>query len=262
LSGFWRSYADPGTALQLPFDVAVVTPTILRPALADAIASIFAQDFKGRIQLLVGVDVQRGDPALFDRICASRPSNCVVQLFYPGYSTSVRHGGLYAAQDGGALRLVLSHLANSPLIAYLDDDNWWHPRHLGVLLQAIRGVDYAFTHRWFVHPLTKKIVARDEWESVGPGRGIYVEKFGGFIDPSCLMIDKRKCADVLPFWTRPLPGDFRGMGADRSVYAALSAKFTGVRVDEPTVYYRMNPDDPMHSERMKVMALLYEEAGG
>jgi hypothetical protein len=34
-----------------------------------------------------------------------------------------------------------------------------------------------------------------------------------------------------------------------------------MRIELPTVYYRMNPKDRMHAERMKVMALLYEEAG-
>ena len=260
MSSFFRTYADPGTSLQQPFDVAVVMPTLLRPTLADALNSIFAQEFSGRTQVLIGVDAARGDPALVEALCTARPSHCVVQLFHPGYSTSVRHGGLCEAQDGGELRQVLSLLANSPLVAYLDDDNWWHPRHLAVLTQAIREVDYAFTLRWFVHPATRKIVARDDWESVGPGRGVYAGKYGGFVDPSCLMIDKRKCADIVPLWARPQPFDKKGMSADRSVFQALAPR-PGIFVDTPTVYYRMDPDDTMHPERMKVMALLYDEAG-
>ena len=260
MSSFFRTYADPGMALQPQFDVAVVIPSLLRPTLAQALASIFAQDFTGRVQVLVGVDVPQGDPALLDRICAGRPSNCVVQIFYPGYSSSVRHGGLCQAQDGGVLRQLLSLLANSPLVAYLDDDNWWHPRHLGLLVEAIDGADYAFTHRWFVHPVTGKIVARDEWESVGPGKGIYLEKYGGFVDPSCLMIDKRKCAAILPLWTKPQPGDGKGMSADRTVFQALSGRSAG-DVEVPTVYYRLDPNDSMHAERMTVMAIVYDQAG-
>lgn len=260
MSSFFRTYADPDVSLQQPFDVAVVMPTILRATLTDALASIFAQDFNGRIQVLVGIDVPRGDLARIDAICAERPSNCVVQIFYPGYSTSVRHGGLSEAQDGGVLRQLLSLLANSPLIAYLDDDNWWHPVHLGALIREIKGADYAFTHRWFVHPLTKKIVARDDWESVGPGRGIYTEKYGGFVDPSCLLLDKRKCADILALWSRPQTLDKKGMSADRTVFQALAVR-PGIRIEAPTVYYRLDPNDTMHKERMKVMALVYEEAG-
>jgi hypothetical protein len=260
MSSFFRTYADPGMSLQQPFEVAVVMPTLLRPTLADALNSIFAQEFRGRTQVLLGVDVVQGDLALVDELCANRPSHCVVQLFHPGYSTSVRHGGLYEAQDGGVMRQFLSLLANSPFIAYLDDDNWWHPQHLDLLTRVIPHVDYAFTDRWFVHPETMKIVHRDEWESVGPGKGIYAEKFGGFVDPSCLMIDKRKCADIIPLWTRPQPLDRKGMSADRTVFQALAPR-PGFRVDAATVYYRMDPKDAMHAERMKVMALVYEEAG-
>jgi hypothetical protein len=260
MSSFFQTYADPGMALQPRFDVAVVIPSVLRPSLAQALASIFAQDFTGRIQVLVGVDAPLGDPALLDPICATRPSNCVVQLFFPGYSTSVRHGGKYAAQDGGVLRQLLSLLANSPLIAYLDDDNWWHPQHLGLLVRAIGGADYAFTHRWFVHPRTGRIVTRDLWESVGPGKGIYRGKYGGFVDPSCLMIDKRKCADILPLWSQPQPGDDKGMSADRTVFLAL-LPHPAAPVEVPTVYYRLDPNDVMHKERMTVMAAAYEEAG-
>lgn len=258
--GFFRTYADPGMSLQQTFDVAVVMPTLLRPTLADALNAIFTQEFRGRTQVLLGVDVPQGDLAMVDAICAARPSHCVVQLFHPGYSTSVRHGGLCDAQDGGVLRQLLSLLANSPRIAYLDDDNWWHPQHLALLTRVIDGVDYAFTHRWFVHPHTKKIVARDEWESVGPGRGIYAGKFGGFVDPSCLMIDKRKCAEILPLWTRPQPLDGKGMSSDRTVFQALAPR-RGFRIDAPTVYYRMDPNDTMHAERLKIMAIVYEEAG-
>lgn len=257
---FFRTYADPGLSLQQPFEVAVVMPTLLRPTLADALASIFAQEFRGRTQVLLGIDVAQGDPALVDQLCANRPPHCVVQLFHPGYSTSVRHGGLYESQDGGVMRYLLSLLANSPYIAYLDDDNWWHPQHLALLTQVIPWADYAFTHRWFVHPETKRIVHRDDWESVGPGKGIYAQRFGGFVDPSCLMIDKRKCADILPHWTRPLPLDPKGMSADRRVFQALAPRL-GFRIDNPTVYYRMDPKDAMHAERMKAMAILYDEAG-
>lgn len=261
-TGFFATFAHPGTQLQQPFDVAVVMPTIVRPEIAQALISVFAQNFPGRIQVLIGIDVARGDPSLIQAACASRPANCVVQVFYPGYSTSGRHGGLCEAWDGGALRTMLSYLANSRLVAYLDDDNWWAPDHLRSLAEAIGGRDYAYSRRWFVHPRTGRIVARDDWESMGPGLGVYSQMFGGFIDPNCLMINKTRCADVLPLWTQPLRGDPNAMSADRSVFGALAKTYQGALVDRPTVHYRLNPNDDMHVERMKVMAAAYEAAGG
>jgi hypothetical protein len=262
LTPLLRTFAHEGALSQQAFDVAVVMPTILRPELADALASIFAQDFPGRIQVLIGVDAPLGDMSIVESACAARPERCVVQLYYPGYSTSIRHGGLCEAQDGGVLRTALSLLANSPLLAYLDDDNWWHPTHLRLLAQAIAGHDYAYNLRWFVHPRSKRIVARDDYESVGPGRGVYTEAFGGFIDPNCLMLDKSRCLEVLPAWMRPVANDAKGMSADRTVFELLSTRYAGAGTDIPAVYYRLDPNDPMHAERMTVMGEAYQKAGG
>jgi hypothetical protein len=80
-------------------------PTILRPELADALLSVFAQDLDGRIYVLIGINKLAADLSMLDAICEARPANCLVQVFYPGYSTARRHGGLSAVGAGGALRL-------------------------------------------------------------------------------------------------------------------------------------------------------------
>ncbi len=258
---FFTTFADEGAPLQEPFDAAIVMPTILRPEISRALASVFAQDFAGRVQILIGIDTPTGDVSIVERACAARPSNQVVQLLYPGYSTSVRHGGLGEAKDGGVLRSVLTQLANSRRVAYLDDDNWWHPYHLRHLAELCANLDYAFSLRLFVHPVTGKIVSQDDWESVGPGKGVYAEKDGGFIDPNCLMIDKLRCPEIAPLWNNPRPGDPRGMSADRGVFQALASAHTGGATNQPTVFYRMDPTDLMHQERMTAMAAAYEAAG-
>ena len=178
MQGFLRTYAD--TDLQEPMDAAVVIPTVLRPSLTQALHGIFAQKFPGRIHILIGIDTISGDLALIDAACAARPPNCAVQVFWPGYSTSVRNGGLTPPGDGGALRSVLTWLANSPYVAYLDDDNWWAPEHLSQLRRALEDAEWAFALRWFVHPETRRPVCVDVWESVGPGQGSFKDSFGGF----------------------------------------------------------------------------------
>ena len=250
------AYADP----QVPAAVAVVIPTILRPSLARALQSVFAQRFDGQIQILIGIDHPQGPMNLLEATCAAAPPNCLVQVLYPGYSTSVRHGGLWAARDGGALRTVLSYLANAPLIAYLDDDNWWGPDHLATLAQAIAPVDWAFSLRWFVHPETARPVCIDQWESVGPGAGIFRERFGGFVDPNCLMIKRASCDPVLPVWTMPLTGDTKGMSADRNVFAFLSKQRRCAGTGEASVFYLLDPTDGLHPTRMQVMGGRYQNA--
>ena len=106
---YFKTYAAADFDLQRPVDVAVIMPTIIRSTMKEALQSVFRQ------------------------------AHCCVNVIYPGYSTSVRHGGLHPAYDGGVLRCVLTYLANSRYVAYLDDDNWWADNHLSSMLAAKPG---------------------------------------------------------------------------------------------------------------------------
>ena len=257
---FFRTYADDATSLQRPLDAAVVIPTVLRPTLVRAVQSVFAQQFDGRIQILIGVDQLGGALELLDRACTDRPSNCFVQAVYPGYSTAARSGGLTPAADGGALRCVLTLLANSPCVAYLDDDNWWAPDHLQSLRNALANAQWSFALRWFVHPVSEQPIAIDRWESVGPGAGVYNVRLGGFVDPSCLMIDKTACPDAVLAWNFPLFSE-DPKTADRRVFQFLNRQYRGAGNGAATVFYRISPSDEMHSHRLRWLGDAYDRAG-
>jgi hypothetical protein len=257
MQGFLRTYADDD--LQQPMDAAVVIPTVLRPQLRSALESIFAQRFYGRIHVLIGIDSIQGDLAMLDAVCSNRPSHCAVQVLWPGYSTSVRHGGLTPPGDGGASRAILTLLAKSPYVAYLDDDNWWGAEHLYTLRRALDDANWAFSLRWFVHPETRRPICIDAWESLGPGSGLFAEQFGGFVDPSCLMVNKVACPRTPIAWTFPLPGD--PMSSDRSVFSLLSRNHRGQGTGQATTFYALNLNDGMHPFRLKMMGAAYEEAG-
>jgi len=227
------------TSLQQPFDAAVVMQTVLRPTLVQAARSVFAQDCRGRIQILLGIDHAQGDPALIDQIRAECPDHVALTVIDPGYSTSQRHGGLYSNHFGGALRTALSYLSNSRFVAYLDDDNWWAPQHLSTLLAAIAGKSWAFSLRSLVDHRRDEVICRDEWESLGPGRGVYVAGFGGFVDTSCLMVDKLACHEVLPAWC--LSRFAHGVGEDRMVFERLKGLPFGA-TEQYTVFYRTRLD--------------------
>jgi len=242
-----------GASAQERLVAAVVIPTILRPSLRKAVASVFAQDVAGRCQLLIGIDRKAGDARLLDAILAEKPDHWTVTVVDPGYSTSVRHGGVHAARDGGALRTILSYLANSPYVVYLDDDNWWAPEHLSSLLRAIAGHDWAYSLRWYVDAQSLVPLCIDAWESIGPGAGIYAKSFGGFVDPNTLMIDKTRCESVLRWWTTPLPDDQRGMSADRHVFRALTSRYQGASTGQASCYYVVDPNDRVHPLRLKLI---------
>ena len=259
---FFTTYAEPDIDLQKPAAVAVVMASLARPSLSRSLASVFAQDLPGTIQVLIGIDRLDGDLMVVEQACRNRPAHIVVQVMHPGYSTSTRHGGLCRARDGGALRLILTSLANSRYVAYLDDDNWWAPDHLSSLHQAIAGADWAFSLRWFIHPVSLRPICVDQWESVGPERGIFAQRAGGFVDPNALMIDQIACAWAVPWWSQPVEGDALAMSADRNVFNALRQRYRSAETGQATAFYVLNPDDEMHELRMGYLGAVYAVAGG
>jgi tetratricopeptide (TPR) repeat protein len=237
--------------MQQTFDVAVLVRTILRPSLVAAIESVFAQDFGGRIQILVGVDRHEGKPdsllALRDRC----PPNIGFTVIDPGYSTAKRNGGLYSASAGGALLTSLAYLANAPRIACLDDDNRMLPPHLRLLLDAIGDKPWAFSLRWFVNPANRERICIDGLESVGPGRGLFEKRFGGFVDMNSWVLDKTKLHMILPWLCiGPYQG---GGGNDRKIFEML-AKHPFGETREATSEYVISPSDQNHAMRMKYFA--------
>ncbi len=236
--------------LQAPFDAAVIIPTVLRESLMRAVRSVFAQEWPGRIQILIGVDMAQGDRDMLRQLGAECPDRMAITIFDPGYSTAQVHGGIYHNAYSGSLRTVMSYAANSRRLTYLDDDNWWAPHHLTDLLQAIEGFDWAYSFRWFVDPGTQEPICIDDFESIGPGRGIYNDKLGGFVDSNCLMIDKTRCHWVLPSWSIPILPD--GSGEDRNVFSALKKQHAVAWTKRPSVYYVINPNAGAQPVRDKI----------
>ena len=199
--------------------MAVVIPTVLRPSLLRAVRSVYGQDLKQRIQLLIGIDQRVSAEECLDTILRECPDHVALTILDLGHSTSVRHGGIYPNRYGGAIRTILSYAANSAYVAYLDDDDWWGHQHLSALLAAVVGKDWAFSHRWLVDPETGWPICRDEWDSLGPGRGIARERFGGFVSTSNLLLKKDACHFIFPAWSLSPFTD--GSGEDILVFQKL-----------------------------------------
>jgi hypothetical protein len=204
----------------------------------------------------IGVDSwQGGDRGWLDSLIAAAPANRSPLILDPGYSTAKRHGGFAESAAGGALRTILSYMAHSRLVAYLDDDNWWSDDHLAALAEAIQGHDWAYSLRWFVDAESDRPLCVDTWESVGPGAGVFARRFGGFVDPSCLLIDKLACEPVLRLWCHPLADDPAAMTADRTVFDYLRREKRWAGTNRPTAYYRLSPSDMNHQLRLDRIAI-------
>ena len=232
LGSWFGGAGDP----QIPYDVAVVTPSVLRPSLLRALASVFAQDLKGRIQVLVGVDAPTPAPAALLELLAQRPANVDVLMLTLPYSTSIRHGGVHRATDGGALRTILTFMANARHVAYLDDDNSWTRDHLSALRGAIEGKAWAYGLRMLIEEDTGRELGVDRWDSVGPDRGRFAAR-GGFVDPNCLMIDKLIALRTLGRWSQG-----PGMQSDRAFFEAIRLSPHG-HVPRPTTRYSVRKDN-------------------
>jgi hypothetical protein len=204
---------------QQPFAVAVVLQTIGRSTLSQAVQSVFAQDIGGRIQLLIGVDTWQGDTRLLQEMKEQCPGHVDLVNLDPRCSTSIRHGGHYSNAYGGALRTILTYLANSRYVAYLDDDNWFAANHLSSQVQAVQGKAWAFSRRVLVDAPSNAELCKDTWESMGPGQGVYKPTQGCFVDTSSFLIDKLSCHYAIPAWSEaPFKG---GVGEDRTFFAKV-----------------------------------------
>ena len=230
-------------AEQAPVDVVVQMNTILRPVLERAMESVYAQTFKGRVQLAIGIDVFRGDPKLLFDLLKRRPANVSALVLGLPYSTSIRHGGVHSPYEGGALRAILSLAANGRYLTYLDDDNQWLPNHLEVLFETVQGKAYAFSRRMLVDERDDSDLGEDIWDSVGFRTG-RLARYGGHVDPNCLIVDKARLAHRLGAWAQTPDGQ-PGFLADRNFFQSI-AREDHRASDAVTVRYGIRPTNVLH----------------
>jgi hypothetical protein len=236
-----RYYPDAAPP-QTPSDVGVVMPSLLRPELPRALRSIYDQDFKGRIQITIGVDVAEGRLDHYESAFAERPDNVSIVILTLPYSTSARHGGVHHALDGGSLRSILGYMANAQHVAFLDDDNTYLPNHISLLHDAIQGRVWSAGQRILVDEVTEEHLGVDVWDSTGPNKGRFKEH-GGFVDTNCLMVDKMRIGSALGNWSHAGTGK-PGLTADRTFFRSLAGGKYAI-VLRPTVLYRIRRNNIM-----------------
>jgi len=231
-------------------DLAIVICTVCRESLLRAIGSIYAQTYTGTMQVLIGVDMDAFGHELHlqEAISQECPANIQINWINLGYSTSARHGGVHSCYFGGSLRTSLSFLANSKYVMYLDDDDWLAPEHCSDILKAVQGKKWAFAYSIYADGNTSESICVDAIESMGVGQGIYSERFGGFVRPSGLILDKTQTLHLLHLWScSPFP---TGDGEDRLIFDHLRHMDHGC-TGKATVYYALDPKDGAHATRMQ-----------
>lgn len=246
-------------AAKYNFDISVVIITVGRDSLLRAVRSVFSQECLKwgkspyKIQILIGVDID-----LFNNIRefetvlkAECPENISLNWLNLGYSTSRRHGGVHECFYGGSLRSALTLLADSPYVTYLDDDDWFMPDHIGIMLRGFKQhpeISWGFSLCYYADGNNGTVFCIDELESVGVNQGIYANSFGGFVRPSGLLINKLKLLHLTHIWSTSLTS--AGDGEDRLIFNELK-HIPHLKIEHPTVCYSLDPKDRQHNVRIK-----------
>jgi hypothetical protein len=201
---------------------------------------------------MVGVDhdPENKSEGLFKELNGTRPANTSLTWLDVGYSTSMRHGGVHSCFFSGSLRSALTFLADAEIVVYLDDDDWLHEDHIAQIMAAIEGKKWAYAYSVFADGNSGTPLCADEIESVGVNKGVYAEKFGGFVRPSGMAINKLKLMHLIHLWSiSPYP---KGHGVDRLVFDRLRHEEHGC-TGNATVFYVIDPRDTMHPVRLEFM---------
>jgi len=233
------------------YELSIVIVTVCRDSLLRALASIYVQNFQGMIQVLIGIDcdLYNQEDYLKKTILGSAPKFIKIEWINIGYSTSKRHGGVHSCFFGGSLRTALTFLASSRYVMYLDDDDWLSPTHCSLILDSINGRKWAFSYSIYSDGNLSKGLCVDKIESVGIGKGIYANKFGGFVRPSGLAIDKIQLSHIIHLWSES-PYE-TGDGEDRLIFDKLKEFPNDFGcTNEATIFYTIDPKDGMHKVRL------------
>ena len=254
MTGFIKTYAEPGAQLQNTFDAAVVIPTILRSELGDALRSVFAQDLGGRIHALIGIDTLVNRPlSMLDAICEARPPNCLgTRCSTRDIRRLVEMAVSSPAGCGGVLRCILSYLANSPYTSrYLDDDNWWRPVLAPSGCCALHWTGLGFGPSLCAGLFTRFRAGRSAWTNGefwwDPARESLPGAFPvGHVDPK--LPDAEQASPVklsCLYGTNRCRGIRKGMSEDpQRIFAALEPVLSRRRhLAAHCGFYNLNPGD-------------------
>ena len=187
--------------------ITVIIPTTGDPLVREAILSVLAQTAPDVTPFIV-IDGPKFRPAFEAATAGMDLSRCHVVTL----PVNVGANGFY----GHRVYAAFTHLVNTELIAFLDQDNRFHPDHFEHLSVALAGGgwDWAFALRRVIAP-SGELLMLDESQSVGPWGSA---KPYPLVDTNCYLIKTEVACRVAGFF-------HGGWGQDRVFYAALAQNY-------------------------------------
>ena len=198
--------------------VAVVTATIGRPSLQQALDSVSTQTMAcNHYVVFDGVPLGTLDKS----------------IKFPAKAEAVwlpKRTGLNGMMNGAVLAMA-AYLCTEDYLCFLDDDNWLEPDHIESLVNACetKQAAYAYSLRKLVNP-DSSFWANDDGESIG--------HHGDFIDANCYLFRRDLAVGIAPLWYKTT-GEMNI--SDRFVWAALKQNnIAWAATGRYTVNYRMS----------------------
>lgn len=182
--------------------VAVVTPTIGNPKLADCLASVDKQTHKDLIHYIF---IDGGEyKHIVDKRLNDATRVKTIQL-----EENVGKGWY-----GHRVFAASSFLVNADVICYLDEDNWFEPCHIEKMVKKIEeGNDWVYSLRK-IYDKDGNFICDDNCESLGKWP-VYFNDGVFHIDTSCFAVRRDIAVRVGHSW-------YGQWGADRQFFSALS----------------------------------------
>ena len=187
--------------------VAVVTPTIGNPKLADCLASVNNQTYKNLTHYIF-IDGSQYEEQIKQIIIKSP------KVWQKTIKLEENVGkGWY----GHRVFAACSFLVDADIICYLDEDNWFEPCHIEKLVKKIEeGNDWAYSLRK-IYDKDGNYICDDNCESLGKWP-VYFNDSVFHIDTSCFAVRRDIAVRVGHSW-------YGQWGADRQFFSAISKAF-------------------------------------
>ncbi len=191
------------------FSVTVITPTIGRPQLVQAIESVQAQQYP-LLEHIVVIDGPQHEAA----VRAAIPPETQHPIHVLQLPINIGGGGFNGHRVYGATPF----LVNGHFVAFLDEDNWLEPDHLSSLLAKItsEGLSWAYALRKVVTP-TGQFVANDDCESLGQWPAWY-HLDAHHVDTNCYVLRRDVALATSAVWYRRAQDRY---GPDRALCREL-----------------------------------------
>jgi hypothetical protein len=236
--------------------VTVITPTIGKPEFARALATVYMNDDADHMFVVDGRDYERAVTKIRCDALSQYHDGTGEWSRIENYGEFRRTDGIEKAQKvkqvviadnvgangfyGHRIYAAFPHLVNTQYIMFLDEDNWYKPNHIDIMLQTMENnpsLDFAYSLR-SIYDAQGNYLLDDNCESLGKwptwtsSQRIEPEYL---IDTSSFIFKTQFLVQTAHLW-------HSGWGGDRR-YLALIKKFANPKFEctgKHTLAYRLD----------------------